>query len=524
MDQTYDKLNDAWKTTCNILFKDSVGELKDYEVWLRQYLDEKNLKQSKLSNKDVYLSNHEYSDKSKFIGYDEIDFNKKYEPLNINEIKDIDSIVEAVQERIYYTGNVVLGNSHYVQKSCNVLDSCYVYESNRAYNSKCLAYTDLTTDGKYLFGFYDSAVCNYCISGTANYILNRCFECHMGTEIHDCYYSSNLIGCRECMFSFGAVSRNFLIGNLPVPKSKYLSIKHKLLSEMCDKLKKDKKLFSLSDILYTAKNPTKKLNIEPSTTKQDIKPVEEAFARTSSTVLGKPLGKIDDYSGLLQKHVPPITDLPSAFTNQKTFHCYSIGRIFSEKGKKRALSELEIKQVGNVSIEEHKLNDISFDLNKIVDIVSDIAFFSGDVTFGNNFNIIESPATANSRDCYKINIPVSSKKCAYGSRLEQSENMFGSLFNVSSSFCINSYYSKKLTRCMEVDSCDNCTDLYYGHNCENVHDSMFCFNVKNLRNAIGNAPLPQNQYLKIKQMLKQQLIDELEEKKDLKWDIYNLSV
>jgi len=77
---------------------------------------------------------------------------------------------------------------------------------------------------------------------------------------------------------------------------------------------------------------------------------------------------------------------------------------------------------------------------------------------------------------------------------------------------------------MEVDSCDNCTDLYYGHNCENVHDSMFCFNVKNLRNAIGNAPLPQNQYLKIKQMLKQQLIDELEEKKDLKWDIYNLSV
>ena len=75
---------------------------------------------------------------------------------------------------------------------------------------------------------------------------------------------------------------------------------------------------------------------------------------------------------------------------------------------------------------------------------------------------------------------------------------------------------------MEVDSCESCSDLYYSHNCENVHDSMFCFNSKNIRNAIGNVALTTPDYMRIKKMIVQQLADELETKKDLKWDIYNV--
>jgi len=55
-----------------------------------------------------------------------------------------------------------------------------------------------------------------------------------------------------------------------------------------------------------------------------------------------------------------------------------------------------------------------------------------------------------------------------------------------------------------------------------VHDSLFCFNVKNLRNAIGNAPLQPQKYAQIKKAVLEQLAEELEKKKNLKWDIYNI--
>jgi hypothetical protein len=51
---------------------------------------------------------------------------------------------------------------------------------------------------------------------------------------------------------------------------------------------------------------------------------------------------------------------------------------------------------------------------------------------------------------------------------------------------------------------------------------MFCFNAKNLVHAIGNSPLPADQYRKLKSALVSQLAAELEAKKDLKIDIFNV--
>jgi hypothetical protein len=87
---------------------------------------------------------------------------------------------------------------------------------------------------------------------------------------------------------------------------------------------------------------------------------------------------------------------------------------------------------------------------------------------------------------------------------------------------MNIYSCTHQTRCFEIDCCGYCTDTYFSHNCENVNDSMFCFNKKNLRYAIGNAPLPQNDYKRIKSSLLAQIADELNSTKDLRYDIYNI--
>ncbi|MEM4634141.1 MAG: hypothetical protein QW275_03235, partial [Candidatus Anstonellaceae archaeon] len=52
--------------------------------------------------------------------------------------------------------------------------------------------------------------------------------------------------------------------------------------------------------------------------------------------------------------------------------------------------------------------------------------------------------------------------------------------------------------------------------------SMFCFNLKNMRNAIGNTELSSLDYKKVKASLVLQMADELEKTKNLRWDIFNI--
>ena len=37
----YVELDKAWKTTCRVLFGGEIGDLKEYEPWLREYLPKK---------------------------------------------------------------------------------------------------------------------------------------------------------------------------------------------------------------------------------------------------------------------------------------------------------------------------------------------------------------------------------------------------------------------------------------------------------------------------------------------------
>jgi hypothetical protein len=55
-----------------------------------------------------------------------------------------------------------------------------------------------------------------------------------------------------------------------------------------------------------------------------------------------------------------------------------------------------------------------------------------------------------------------------------------------------------------------------------VHDSLFCFNVKNRKNCIGNSELQPAEYNRIKQALVGQMYEELSLTKDLRYDIYNI--
>lgn len=553
--QVYEHLNKAWKSTCRVLLGEELGELSEYTDWLLEYVTPVRKEKSTISGKTVSLAIPNYAEGARFISFDEIEFDKKFEPLNINEIKDIDSIINAVQERIYYAGNIILGNSMFVESSSNVIDSNYVYNATTiTKDSKYIGYCDSTRDAEYEFGCYSCGESSYLIKCVEGFGGKRCFESHSIHHVSDAYYCHSLQHCSEALFSFGALSKRHIVGNLELPKEKYYKIKQKILSEIAEIVKKEKRIFSLLEIIEKSRVYQEKIEVEkPEEAKFDKSKVENAFSSTTSLLFGRKL-ELNDCEPLLKRHVPQNIYLKSPISGRETIVGSFLARLFDRYDiKHKTVSEEEMRIIGRTTIsptkirflEEQKfekysqsrvgnspvnktdstladfaIEKLEMDVGSLSEVFGSVAFACFDGRLGNNPNTQKITLAADSESCYNGSAFISSKKCAYDYWVMESECIFGSSAIWDSAFCINCYWSKKLQRAFEVDSSKNCSDVYFLHNCENVHDSMFCFNARNLRYAIGNMSIEKEKYLEIKERLVKELIDNLEKNKQI--SIYNI--
>ncbi len=521
---TYDSLNKAWKSTCRVLFGTDAGELDACAEWLREYDLPLRSEKSAVSGKTVTLSLEDYVAGAKFIAFDEINFGKKFEPLSINEIKDIDSLVRAVNERAQYAGSVILGHSSWVQDSNNVIDSHYVLESSMVNGSKYVGYSRYVGYGEYCFGLFGAEKDTHCVKCHGSE-LKRCFECHMVELLSDCYYCARVQNSHDCMFCFGLENGAYAIGNTALPKEKYSEIKAKLLPEIAGKIRKDGRVFSLLGLIEKSSKYKTDARLKFAKEKHlpfDIAPIDRAFGKTCSLLLGREIGGIEKYADFLYRHVPHNVVLKSPLSGEETNVCgYRAHLLERYDLRKRMATEDEMRSIGRSS-GLVSLEGLALDLELLVEKFHPIAYTNLDKVSGKVANYYDSPVIINSTDICHGSAAINSKRCAWCFWPSQCETVFGSGPIFESSFCINNYYSRKMTRSFECDNSRACADGYFLHNCENVRDSMFCFNAKNLVNAIGNAVLPAEQYKKTKSAIILQLADELERTKNPKWDIFSI--
>ena len=139
-----------------------------------------------------------------------------------------------------------------------------------------------------------------------------------------------------------------------------------------------------------------------------------------------------------------------------------------------------------------------------------------------NLNIIECATSGDSAHCYRSTATVFAKYAGYCFWPRSSEHSFGCGALLSSEFNIRCFNSVKLARCFEVDFSRDCSGCYYCHNVENCQDCMFCFNVKNLKYAVGNVEVGREKFMEMKKRMLAGVGKELEVKKSLRWDIYNI--
>lgn len=245
-------LEKSFASTSKILFGKEIGALSEFALYLFELVEKPFKAKSFLSGKDVYLSRQHYSARAKFAGIGEIA--RKTAELSINEMKDIDSLQGALSEKFFYCGNKNLGTSIGITESDACNDSIDVLHSQNVISSKAVAYSNGVRQSEAVFGCQLGGEVAFSMRCQIFFYSKRCFETYVSERCSDSYFSFDLRNCSECMFSFNQTGKRHCIGNMELPKEKYMALKKKLVSEIAEGLAKDKKYPSLFELCGGAKN------------------------------------------------------------------------------------------------------------------------------------------------------------------------------------------------------------------------------------------------------------------------------
>ncbi|MCX6777754.1 MAG: hypothetical protein NT157_02615 [Candidatus Micrarchaeota archaeon] len=513
------KLNEDFKRTCRIIFGEEVGELEEFAPYLKETMFPYKLEPSSVSGKQVVVSSPYYLDGAAYVSQDEV-ARLKFEPFNINEIKDIDSLLEAASERAVYCGNKIFGKNMNVMEVDNCTDCIEVMHSHDVTNTKYAAFCSNGRNSDSIYGvsgFWNCSNSIRCVQCSVRGAI-RSFECYCSAGISDSYYTINCSGCTNCMFCFNLRSKNYLIGNLQLAKDRYGGIKEKLVSEMAERLRRDKRLFSIVDVLLKAKGASTKKEVVI----QEEEPpdfIKRDFADATKVVLGaehklsRKTGEWLSEKATAIKCVVGASGSPAYKVDLPLLRVLPASKLVS-------LSEaLDSAQKQQISISPREVPS----LDEVVRRVAEKATCTLELVEGQTQNNPDTVFIVDSVDTYRSWWTTRAKRSAFNSIVTESEYIFGGYMRILyCGFCINCHSVTSVKNCFETDSSYKCRNCYFCHNCENVEEGLFCFNAKGLRYAVCNQQFPPEQYKRVKKILLDYINGELEKKGRLDIDVFGI--
>lgn len=515
----YAELDKEWKSTCRTVLGGEIGGLDGYSDYLSGLNDPISIRNG------VAMTSQNYCEGARVQDMGEVEFMEKSGPISINDTKDMDSLLSAVAERASYCGNIVIGNSRFIEQSSEVSDSFYVYRSVRISGCKNVAYSQWMRLSENIFGTNEGGESKFNIRCGIVYRMSRSFEAWICGNTSEAYYSYGLEDCRDCIFSFNLIGKSHCIGNNQLSKDKYAGLKKKLLTEIREELIRKKRIASLIELVNAGKadHAPALAAVEglPSPPRdRDKSRLEEAFSNASSVVLGARLSGIDNYAQWLSRSTVVTRDAASVLSN--TILQVSGYPIFRDLPKNRIVTQEEASLLGERLRAPDKLVQ-SASLSNAVEIMDGIAYFPPERRLGTYKNLVACQWGAASSDCYRTVVASHDKCCGYSAWPRNSEHIFGSGLVFNSEFCFKCNDCVNLKRCFEMDSARECSDSWFCHNVEGMQNSLFCFNTKSKRYAVGNAGVGKEQFEKVKRMVQDYVLSELQKKKSVPISIYNVA-
>jgi hypothetical protein len=510
----------AWRTTCKILFGQEVGGLREFEPYLKEAMLPFVIAKSSVSGKDVFMSSPLYPKGARFIASDELDALKAKaanKPISINDIKDIDSLFRAASENMVYCGSKAFGRNANVSLVDNAIDCIDVYYSHNVRNVKKGAYISCVRESEYVFGIPAFPKIHYSIRCLEGINANRMFETYYSNYCSDIYYSFNCYNCSDVIFGFNLRGKRHVIGNMELPKERYAELKKKLVGEISDGLKKNKRAFSISDLARMgAKEAKEEFELIPTTAPPAL--VEKAWNSASKIVLGEEKKGIADYAPWLQRHALPVRKLKGKFGTDTYKPLLPL--VGSIPAAVLCTREEAMKESKPLVAE----GEVGLPLKQIAALVAKKASMTMEMVEGTTREVPEVTQAIDSTESWSEWDATSSTRSACSTGVIQSSYIFGGYFRIlDSEFCINCYDIVQLKRCLEVDSSSRCNNCHFSHNLEGCEECILCWNSKGLRYAVLNQQLPKDEYLKVKKMLLDYLNGELEKKKKVGRSVFALN-
>jgi len=519
MDATLERqLEKDWNSTCRVLFGRELGRLSDFMHYLSYYAPPSSKRKSRISGVEVALATDSYPKKARFASAEEVVQNNDYE-LSINEIKDVDSIISALSEKCDYSGNRLLGNTAFAESSDLITDSQYIYSSNRIQNcSHACASTLIRRGCKYAFGCVWHGECEFTLRVAGAYNSKRCFESFMVTDSSDIAFCHACLNCRDLMFSFGQQNASHMIGNIQLSKDKYSSIKAKLISEISEKLSRDKTFPSMFELVPNSlPKSMPKISVKEEKDIQNVEIVRKGFASTYGIIFKRPpKHRLEEYSEWLEQGAVRAIAIKTPYGRDS--HLPENFSIYSRMPRARLVSVAEIMEMGKHEMPQSCLKGIP----EMFSAMKDSFFFTGEFYSGKSRNASTTPCVFNAVNTYKGFDATNAENTAYATLALNSKYTYGGNWTLESEFCIKCYNSNHLARCLEMDGCTKCADSYFCHNCEGLTDCMFCFNMKGARHCIGNTQLSREEYVKARDVILHKLADELDSTCRLSIGIYTI--
>lgn len=228
-----------FKATCKVLFGREIGELGDFASYLQENVEPPMAAKSALSGRQVYLSQPFYCKGARFADVAELP--PMGNALSINDVKDIDSVLGAMAEKFGYCGNKNLGISKDVVQSDMCNDSLDIMSSQNVMASKHAAYCNGIRASECAWGCMLGGEVGFAIHSQIFFYSKRCFESCLCFHCTDIFCSFNCSDCTETMFSFNQKAKRHMIGNVELPKDKYVGLKSKLVGEIAGQLEGKKR-------------------------------------------------------------------------------------------------------------------------------------------------------------------------------------------------------------------------------------------------------------------------------------------
>ena len=229
----------AFSKITRVLLGADLGNLDDYEGWLKRGVRWKRGVRSEVSKETVFVPKLAFFDLAKrgFVRMKEsYALGEQPSPVKSLEKLSLGNAGSLLKGILYFTPEAVVGESVGVEDMCTYFSSQYSIRGVYSNQSKLTAYCYWPRNSEYAFGcsmLFSSRFCIHCYNSEN---LTRCFELSDSHSCTGCYFCHNCENVHDSMFCFNTKNKRYAVGNVEVGRERYARLKGMMLREISSRL------------------------------------------------------------------------------------------------------------------------------------------------------------------------------------------------------------------------------------------------------------------------------------------------